>query len=261
MLAERPDEVVFNGVAFQYREHPLVATAGKRIRIYFVDAGPNLWTSFHVIGSIFDKVYPGGDAADALSNVSTYTVGPGAGAIFDLVIPKPGKYAFVDHDMAHLMIGAVGILDVRASGASTAEAAVATAPVVATSAVSAPPLSAPSGPYHFDPDKGAALFSTNCAACHQATGEGISGAFPPLKGNAVVLDSDPTKQIEVVLHGLHGESVGGTVYPSAMPPFGSSLDDADIANVVDHERSSWSNHAKLVTADQVKAVRAKGPAK
>lgn len=113
MLAERPDEVVFNGTAFQYRDHPLVATAGKRVRIYFVDAGPSLTTSFHVIGAVFDKVYPDDDAAHALTGVSTYSVGPGAGAIFDLAIARPGKYAFVDHDMAHLMIGAMGIIDVR----------------------------------------------------------------------------------------------------------------------------------------------------
>ncbi|MGH8377915.1 MAG: multicopper oxidase domain-containing protein, partial [Gammaproteobacteria bacterium] len=122
MLAERPDEVVFNGAAFQYRDHPLVVTPGKLVRLYVVDAGPDLWTSFHVIGAIFDKVYPDGDAAHALSGVSTYSVGPGAGAVFDLVIPEPGKYPFVDHDMAHAMIGAVGVLEVRGSGASPAEA-------------------------------------------------------------------------------------------------------------------------------------------
>ncbi|TAL90946.1 MAG: nitrite reductase, partial [Rhodanobacter sp.] len=128
MLEERPDEVVFNGVAFQYRDHPLVVTAGKRVRIYFVDAGPSLWTSFHVIGSMFDKVYPDGDPAHALTDVSTYTVGPGAGAIFDLVIPQPGKYAFVDHDMAHLMVGAVGVFDVRAEGAASTAALVSAPP-------------------------------------------------------------------------------------------------------------------------------------
>ncbi|MGH7737736.1 MAG: multicopper oxidase domain-containing protein [Candidatus Tyrphobacter sp.] len=113
MLEQHPEEVVFNGTAFQYRDHPLLGTAGKLVRIYFVDAGPDLWSSFHVVGTIFDKVYPDGDAAHALSDVSTYTVGPGAGAIFDLLIPEPGKYAFVDHDMAHLMIGAMGVLEVR----------------------------------------------------------------------------------------------------------------------------------------------------
>ncbi len=257
MITERPDEVVFNGVAFQYREHPLVATAGKRIRIYFVDAGPNLWTSFHVIGSMFDKVYPDGDPAHALTDVSTYTVGPGAGAIFDLVIPKPGKYAFVDHDMAHLMIGAVGVIDVRAKDAASAEATTVTAPPPVVSAPVASPALAPepSGPYHFDSTKGAALFSANCAACHQATGLGMAGVFPPLKGNAAVLDPDPTKQIEAVLHGLHGQNIGGTVYATPMPAFGNSLNNTDIANIINHERSSWGNQSKLITASDVKAGR------
>src|SRR5579875_1639571 len=121
MTQERPDEVVFNGAAFQYRDHPLPVTAGRRVRIYLVDAGPNLWTSFHVIGAIFDKVYPDGDPSHTLSGVSTYTVGPGAGAVFDLVIPDPGKYAFVDHDMAHMSVGAQGILDVREAGTAAPE--------------------------------------------------------------------------------------------------------------------------------------------
>ena len=257
MLAERPDEVVFNGVAFQYRDRPLVAIAGDRIRIYFVDAGPNLWTSFHVIGSIFDKVYPDGDAAHALSNVSTYTVGPGAGAIFDLVIPKPGKYAFVDHDMAHLMVGAIGILEVRPVGSSRVQATVATPPPTDTTtavASTAPPE--PPGPYHFDPAKGAAAFTTTCSACHQTTGLGIPGAYPPLKGNIVVLDADPAKHMDAVLHGLQGRNVGGTVYATAMPPFASLLNNAQIADIINHERSSWGNHSKQITASDVKARRA-----
>ncbi len=256
MLAERPDEVVFNGVAFQYREHPLVVTAGKRVRIYFVDAGPNLWSSFHVIGSIFDKVYPDGDPEHALTDVSTYTVGPGAGAVFDLVIPKPGKYAFVDHDMAHLMVGAVGVLDVRADGAASAPEAAAPASVQA--AAPAPDMVAASaalGPYHFDPAKGASLYSANCAACHQPTGEGIAGAFPPLKGNPAVLDADPTTQINTVLNGLHGLNVGGTVYAAPMPPFKGMLNDAQIADIINHERSSWGNQGKQIDASDVMARR------
>jgi nitrite reductase (NO-forming) len=263
MLAERPDEVVFNGTAFQYREHPLAVTAGKRVRIYLVDVGPNLWTSFHVIGSIFDKVYPDGDTAHALSDVSTYSVGPGAGAIFDLVIPKPGKYAFVDHDMAHLMVGAVGVLDVRAGGTSSASAQAAAvaipAPITAApaAAVTVPPE--PSGPYHFDAAKGATLFSSNCAACHQATGLGMAGAFPPLKGNVAVLDPDPTTQINTVLNGLHGQNVGGTVYATPMPPFGAVLNNADIADIINHERTSWGNQGKQITSSEVKALRIAAP--
>jgi len=256
MLAERPDEVVFNGVAFQYRDRPLVAIAGDRIRIYFVDGGPNLSTSFHVIGSMFDKVYPDADAAHALTNVSTYSVGPGAGAIFDVVIPKPGKYAFVDHNMAHLMVGAIGIFDVRPVGSSRTAPPVAAMPAVDTTtavASTAPPE--PPGPYSFDPSRGAAAFATTCAACHQTTGMGVAGAYPPLKGNLVVLDKDPSKQIDVVLHGLQGQDVGGVVYPAAMPPFAGLLNNTQIADIINHERSSWGNNSRHVTASDVKARR------
>lgn len=243
-----PDTRPHNGAAFQYRDHPLKTAPGQRVRIYLVDAGPNLWTSFHVIGAIFDKVYPDGNAADALSGVSNYTVGPGAGAVFDLVIPDPGKYAFVDHDMAHMMLGAQGILQVGTP-------ATPPTPNVAAPRAASAPLPVPAGPYRFDAAKGAALFAANCAACHQATSLGLPGAFPPLKDNPVVQDPDPTKQINVVLHGLHGESVGGTVYPSAIPPFSSLLNDAQIADIINHERSSWGNHGKLITSDQVKTAR------
>ena len=259
MLGERPDEVVFNGVAFQYRDHPLIATAGKRIRIYFVDGGPNLWSSFHVIGSMFDKVYPDADAAHALTDVSTYTVGPGAGAIFDLVIPKPGHYAFVDHDMAHIMKGTLGVIDVRDSSAVAAMGTAPTPPAAVTAAVAAvvaPP--APSGPYAFDATRAAAVYTTNCAACHQPTGLGMAGIFPPLKGDPVVLNSDPTKQIETILNGLHGQNVGGTTYATEMPPFAKLLNDAQIADIINHERSSWGNNSKPVTANDVKAKRAGG---
>lgn len=110
----------------------------------------------------------------------------------------------------------------------------------------------------YDAAKGRALFVAHCAACHQASGEGIPGAFPPLKGNPVVNDADPTTHIRVVLHGLQGSKIGGVVYSSPMPPFGNTLSDADIANIIDYERSAWSNRGTPVTAVQVAAERAKG---
>ncbi|HEX6795018.1 MAG TPA: multicopper oxidase domain-containing protein [Casimicrobiaceae bacterium] len=266
MLAERPDEVVFNGVAFQYRDRPLTVATGERVRIYFVNAGPSLWSSFHVIGAIFNDVYPDGDRAHALTGVSTYTVGPGAGAVFDLVIPAAGKYAFVDHAFAHLMMGAQGILDVQAPGGAQAPAVppierAEPAPAASTAAASAAPAPAATGPYKFDAARGASLYAANCVACHQATGAGLAGAFPPLKGSATVLAADPTAQIDTILHGAQGVPIGGITYQGAMPPFAASMSDADIADVANHERSSWGNQAKLVTADQVKAARAKRPAK
>ncbi len=266
MMQERPDEVVFNGVAFQYRDHPLTATAGERVRFYVVNAGPNLWTSFHVIGGIFDDVYPDGNPAHALTGIQAYTVGPGSGMVFDLTLPEPGKYPFLDHDLAHASLGALGVLDVRAPGGAqvTAKPPIEQAePAAGASApqAAAPAAAAPSGPYKFDPARGASLYASTCAACHQATGTGLPGAFPPLKGNAAVLNPDPAKHIDVILHGLHGEAIDGVTYPSAMPPFASALSDADVADIANHERTSWGNNAKLVTAEQVKAERAKGPGK
>jgi len=268
MLRERPDEVVFNGVAFQYRDQPLPVTAGKRVRIYFVNAGPSLWSSFHVIGAIFNAVYPDADPAHALTGVSTHTVGPGAGAVFDLIIAQAGKYAFVDHSFAHVMIGAQGILDVRQAGAAQP----ASAPPIERAAPAAPAPAAPSvaaastapaaaGPYHFDAARGASLYGANCAACHQASGGGLPGAFPPLKGNAAVLAADPGAQLGTILHGAQGVPIGGVTYPSAMPPFGASLGDAEIADIANHERTSWGNQGRQVTAEQVKSARAKAPGK
>lgn len=256
MQAIHPDEVVFNGAAFQYRDHPLTAKPGDLVRIYMVNAGPSLWSAFHVIGAIFDKVYPGGNPAQAIDGVSTYSVGPGEGAVFDLKVDEPGKYPFVDHAMAHMVLGAQGVLQVGTPGAEPAAAPpISKAPVAETAA--SPPAT-PAGPYKFDPARGASLYTVNCVACHQATGMGLPGAFPALKDNAAVLDADPAKQIRVILHGLQGEAINGTSYPSVMPPFATSLNDADIADIANHERTSWGNQAKLITADQVKAARAAG---
>jgi nitrite reductase (NO-forming) len=163
--------------------------------------------------------------------------------------------------MAHAMIGAQGILAV---GQQTAKPPVTTAaPAAPVTAPAAAPANAAasSGPYKFDPAHGATLYANTCVACHQTTGMGLTATFPALKGNAVVLDPDPTKHISVVLNGLSGEVIDGVTYPTVMPPFGSALSDADVADIVNHERTSWDNQGKLITADQVKAVRAKGTGK
>lgn len=130
-------------------------------------------------------------------------------------------------------------------------AATASGTVVATAAA----LPAIAGAVAAD---GKALFTANCAACHQANGEGLPGAFPALKGNAAVNDADATVHIRAVLHGLQGANVGGVVYPSPMPPFAGALGDSDIAAVINFERSSWGNHGAAVTVAQVGAERAKG---
>jgi len=108
----------------------------------------------------------------------------------------------------------------------------------------------------YDAAKGAALYTANCSACHQAGGEGLPGAFPSLKGDAVVNKDDATKHIDVVLKGLHDARVSGVVYASAMPPFAATLSDAEVAEIIDYERSSWGNHGKPIVAAQVASERA-----
>ena len=112
MMSVRPDEVVFNGIAFQYNHHPLTAKIGQRVRLYVINAGPSLGSAFHIIGGMFAAVYPDGDAKHALSGVSTYPIAPGQGVVFDAIIPQPGKYPIVNHNMRDMMIGAAGELQV-----------------------------------------------------------------------------------------------------------------------------------------------------
>ena len=112
MISVRPDEVVFNGVAFQYKDHPLTGKVGQRVRLYAIDAGPNLSSAFHIIGGMFATVYPEGDATHALTGVSTYLIAPRQGVALDAIMPHPGKYPIVDHSMRAMTIGAAGELEV-----------------------------------------------------------------------------------------------------------------------------------------------------
>jgi nitrite reductase (NO-forming) len=112
MAAVQPDFVVFNGAASQYSQQPLPGRVGERIRLYVVNAGPTLFSAFHVIGAVFDKVYVDGNPQNVMRGISTWTIPPGGGATFELVIPAAGQYPFVTHSFAYTGLGAVGLLDV-----------------------------------------------------------------------------------------------------------------------------------------------------
>lgn len=103
---------------------------------------------------------------------------------------------------------------------------------------------------------GAKLYQQQCVACHQVTGLGLPGAFPPLAGSEWVVDGDGNVPIRVLLSGLTGPvNVKGNAYNGAMPAFGAVWDDEQIAAVVTYIRQEWDNGASEVTADQVKAIR------
>lgn len=103
---------------------------------------------------------------------------------------------------------------------------------------------------------GAAIFASSCASCHQASGKGLAGVFPPLDGSGWV-QAKAEVPVQILLHGISGEiKVGGTAYNSVMPPFGGSMSDAQIAAVATYIRQSWSNQAEPVTAEFVAKQRA-----
>jgi nitrite reductase (NO-forming) len=114
--AKHPSQVVFNGRAFQYKESMLKVDVGDRVRIFVVNAGPNFDSDFHIVGAIFDRVYPDGNPDHALEGVQTYHVPAGGGAVFETVFDKDGSgeglYPFVTHSFADAEKGAVGMIQV-----------------------------------------------------------------------------------------------------------------------------------------------------
>ena len=101
---------------------------------------------------------------------------------------------------------------------------------------------------------GQQVFSANCVACHQANGKGLPGVFPPLDGSEWV-SGDTRVLANIVLHGVSGEiSVAGQTYKGVMPAFGQ-LGDAELAAVLSHVRSNWSNKSAPIKSDLIAAER------
>jgi nitrite reductase (NO-forming) len=113
-LAGTPDLVVFNGYANQYSDHPLAVKVGDKIRVYFVNAGPNNFSALHVVGTIFDHVYVDGNPLNDLRGLQTTTVAPGEGTTVDFTLSAPGNYPMVTHSFADATKGAVAVFQASA---------------------------------------------------------------------------------------------------------------------------------------------------
>jgi len=115
-MAKNASYVVFNGRAFQYKDHPLKVDVGDRVRFFVVNAGPTFDSDFHVVGAVFDRVYPDANPDHVLTGVQTYLVPAGGGVVFETVFDKnasgEGLYAFVTHSFADAEKGAVGLIQV-----------------------------------------------------------------------------------------------------------------------------------------------------
>jgi cytochrome c oxidase cbb3-type subunit II len=98
---------------------------------------------------------------------------------------------------------------------------------------------------------GARLYARNCQACHQADGAGLKGAFPPLKASPIVLDDNPGILIEIIMRGYDGREEYG-----AMPAVGANngLTAAEVTALINHERTSWGNNARVIPLEEVKRI-------
>jgi nitrite reductase (NO-forming) len=102
---------------------------------------------------------------------------------------------------------------------------------------------------------GAAVYNKVCFVCHQPTGTGLPGVFPPLAKSPIVT-GDPRRIVRIVLAGLSGPvEVNGMTYNSVMPGHATTLNDAEIASVLTYIRNSWGNQAEVVPASLVAAER------
>ncbi|WP_017523093.1 c-type cytochrome [Pusillimonas noertemannii] len=103
---------------------------------------------------------------------------------------------------------------------------------------------------------GGQLYTANCVACHQASGKGLPGVFPPLSGSEWVSAEDPGVMIKIVLHGVQGPlTVEGAKYEGLMPHFHDKLSDEEMAALVNHVRTSFGNSASTTDAKYVAQIR------
>jgi len=107
MEAKEPDVIAFNGYAAQYDKHPIKVKRGERIRMYVLNAGPSIWSAFHVIGTVFDKAVTDNGVQ---RHVQTINLAPSQGGYVEFTLDEEGEYPFVTHAFADTVKGASGKL-------------------------------------------------------------------------------------------------------------------------------------------------------
>jgi len=268
-IDEKPTYVLFNGAEGSLTgDKAIKAKVNETVRLFIGNGGPNLVSSFHVIGAIFDEVrWEGG--SNVQKNVQTTLIPAGGAAIAKFKTHVPGSYVLVDHSIFRAFNkGALAILKVDGpehkaiysgkeldavylgdrAGANLA------AVTKATEAQAAGNLSVQD-----QVKAGEALFAGTCSVCHQASGSGLPGVFPPL-AKSDFLAADVHRATGIVLYGLSGKvTVNAQDYNSVMPAM-TQLNDDEVANILTYVLNSWDNPGGRVTAADVKKVRSDGAA-
>jgi nitrite reductase (NO-forming) len=157
LRAAQPTHTVFNGSHNVMVKNPLAAKAGERVRLYVLNVGPSKTSSFHVVGTIFDRVWFEGNPDNQMRGMQTVLLGSSNSAIVEFMIPEDGSYIMVDHHFANASQGAIGLVSTAAK----------------------PPAQAlehhnmEASPTPTDPDAvaGKQAFESKCLACH-SVGQG-----------------------------------------------------------------------------------------
>ncbi len=275
-LEEKPTYVVFNGaVGSLVGDNALTANVGERVRLFVGNGGPNLTSSFHVIGEIFDTVYPEG-GSQASHHIQTTLIPAGGSAIVEFKAEVPGTYVLVDHSLFRAFNKvALGMLKVEgppnqivysgkevdavyigkaAAGSETENRVAALQAAVAREIKSNPEITTLTKEIQIEKGKG--VYLQTCFVCHQPDGQGLPGQIPPLAKSDYLASIGNDDVIHGVLAGRTGEVVvNGKKYNGVMTPL-YYLTDEQIADAVTFVRNSWGNSGPAVSSEDVKRVRA-----
>ena len=158
LRAAQPTHTVFNGVHNGMVTNPLPAKAGERVRLFVLNVGPSKTSSFHVVGTIFDRVWFEGNPDNQMRGMQTVLLGSSNSAIVEFMIPEEGSYIMVDHHFANASQGAIGLVSTAAKP-----------PAKDLEHHNMPSVEAtPSDP---EAARGKLAFGSKCLACH-SLGEG-----------------------------------------------------------------------------------------
>jgi len=255
-LKETPDYIVFNGkVGSLTQDGALTANPGETVRLFVGNGGPNMVSSFHVIGEIFDRVHvEGGSLLN--ENVQTTLIPAGGAAIVEFKVDVPGSYVLVDHSIFRAFNkGALGLLVANGEENRKIYAKNEPVPYVSDLKISTTPkdeaIVNKTKEQQIADGKG--IYTKVCVACHQAQGQGMEGAFPPL-AKSDFLNADVDRAIDIVLHGKQGEiTVNGKKYNSVMTP--QPLSVQEVADVLTYVYNTWDNSKKVVTPEMVQKIK------
>jgi nitrite reductase (NO-forming) len=155
--AKAPTYTVFNGRYNGLVDHPFPAKPGERVRLFVLNVGPSNTSSFHVVGTIFDRVWLEGNPENPLRGAQTVLLGSSNSAIVEFVVPEAGNYVMVDHHFANASQGAIGLIAAGQAPAGAVEA----------EHHNIPATGAPTDPVAVN---GKLAFESKCLACHSIAG-------------------------------------------------------------------------------------------